>query len=186
MRFQIDESLNGFDRYQVNVEPNSITFAGSDELGLIHAIYSFSGEILGIDPCIYFTGILPKQEKQIPLELGTIESKPYTFKHRVMFVNDEDLVIGFQMQKHSYGMNMEFMAKLFETMLRLEMTEVFLCIGLKMCRILGVHKKMILSNFGQMPSGGRKAKTVFGLSIFEDFQTVHFGVMIRVFLMIVR
>lgn len=119
---RIDEQWDAFDQHRIDISDKSITITGSDELGLIHGMYSFSEDTLGIDPCIYFTGLVPKQVKQLELKTGTIKSKPYTFKHRVMFVNDEDLIIGFQMEKLSYGMNMEFMEKLFETMLRLKMT----------------------------------------------------------------
>lgn len=124
LSFRIDSNWNEFDQHRIEVGKDGIDFIGSDEIGLIHGIYAFSEDILGIDPCIYFTGIVPALEKKMELEIGTIKSSPYTFTHRAMFVNDEDLIIGFQMEKQSYGMNMEFMEKLFETMLRLRMTGV--------------------------------------------------------------
>lgn len=124
LTFVISSDWKGFDQYKTEVREDGIVFTGSDELGLIHGIYAFSEEVLGIDPCIYFTGVVPVQETSITLATGINESAPCTFKHRVMFVNDEDLIIGFQMEKQSYGMNLDFMEKLFETMLRLRMTGV--------------------------------------------------------------
>lgn len=122
--FKIAEKSDIFDQHSIAITDKGVTITGSDELGLIHGIYSFSEDTLGIDPCIYFTGVVPKQVQELQLKTGSTQSRPYTFKHRVMFVNDEDLIIGFQMEKLSYGMNMEFMEKLFETMLRLKMTGV--------------------------------------------------------------
>ncbi|QBG46870.1 hypothetical protein EGM51_05480 [Verrucomicrobia bacterium S94] len=122
--FRISENWKVSDRHRIEVSDSGVVITGSDELGLIHGIYSFSEEVLGIDPCIYFTGIVPERVRSLDVPNGVTESKPYTFKHRAMFVNDEDLIIGFRMEKQSYGMNMEFMEKLFETMLRLKMTGV--------------------------------------------------------------
>jgi len=121
---KINTNWKEFDRYEIDVQKNKITFTGSDELGLIHGIYSFSEDILGIDPYIYFTDILPETEEFIEVPIGIIKSKPYTFKHRIFFINDEDLINGFQMEKIEYGFNLEFMGKLYETMLRLKMTGV--------------------------------------------------------------
>lgn len=120
----IDEALDGFDKYKIETAPGNITFTGSDELGLIHAIYTFSEEVLGIDPFVYFTDIVPETEESIQIPAGTTVSKPYTFTHRIMFLNDEDLLSGFQMEKVEYGFNLDFMQKLYETMLRLKMTGI--------------------------------------------------------------
>lgn len=122
--FQIADDWPVFDQHRIEISSTGIVFTGSDELGLIHGIYTFSEEVLGIDPCIYFTGIMPPRSHTLTLEETTTQSDPYTFRHRIMFVNDEDLITGFQMEKQAYGMNMEFMEKLFETMLRLQMTGV--------------------------------------------------------------
>ncbi|MDZ8117540.1 glycosyl hydrolase 115 family protein [Pontiella agarivorans] len=122
--FRISRDWKAFDRHRIKVSDSGVTITGSDELGLIHGIYSFSEDVLGIDPCIYFTGIVPERVRTLDVPNGLTESKPYTFTHRAMFVNDEDLIIGFQMENQSYGMNPEFMEKLYETMLRLKMTGV--------------------------------------------------------------
>lgn len=122
--FNIDKNWNVFDQYTIDLKNKNITFTGSDELGLLHAIYTFSEDYLGIDPTIYFTDITPNIEPEVNVKAGRIKSKPYTFKHRVFFINDEDLVVGFQMEKLQYGFNLEFMEKIYETMLRLKMTGV--------------------------------------------------------------
>jgi hypothetical protein len=121
---EIDENWKEFDTYKTTIEANKIVFTGSDELGLLHAIYTFSQDQLGIDPFTYFTDITPKVEEFITLKTGTTYSKPFTYKHRTFFINDEDLVVGFQMEKLQYGFNLEFMEKIYETMLRLKMTGV--------------------------------------------------------------
>ncbi|WP_075601841.1 glycosyl hydrolase 115 family protein [Saccharicrinis aurantiacus] len=120
----IDKDWNVFDKFKIEIDNGKVTFTGSDELGLLHGIYTFSEDYLGIDPFVYFTDIVPEPVASIAVKAGTITSQPYTFKHRVFFVNDEDLIVGFQMEKQEYGFNLEFMEHFFETMLRLKMTGV--------------------------------------------------------------
>ncbi|OEK09710.1 hypothetical protein A8C32_13500 [Flavivirga aquatica] len=59
--FKLDENWSEFDKYKIEIISNKITFTGSDELSLIHTIYTFSEDYLEIDPFIYFTDIVPKQ-----------------------------------------------------------------------------------------------------------------------------
>jgi hypothetical protein len=124
IELNINKNIVGFDKYEINILDNKIIFNGSDELGLIHAIYTFSEDYLGIDPFIYFTDLVPEMANSIQIKSEKIISKSYTFKHRVFFVNDEDLIVGFQMEKLEYGFNLEFMETFYETMLRLKMTGV--------------------------------------------------------------
>jgi len=123
LSFRISEN-GDFDSYKINIAPEHITFTGSDEIGLIHGIYSFSQNMLGIDPCIFFTHILPQTEKEIRVKVEKINSKPYSTKYRGFFLNDEDLLTGFGMQKVEYGFNLDFMQKVYETILRLQMNSV--------------------------------------------------------------
>ncbi|WP_158027242.1 glycosyl hydrolase 115 family protein [Labilibacter marinus] len=120
----IDKDWNAFDKFKIEINSGKINFIGSDELGLLHGIYTFSEDYLGIDPFVYFTDIVPQPVSSIQVKAGIVTSKPYTYKHRVFFVNDEDLIVGFQMEKLEYGFNLEFMEHFFETMLRLKMTGV--------------------------------------------------------------
>ncbi|QVY66087.1 glycosyl hydrolase 115 family protein [Polaribacter sp. Q13] len=124
IELNIDKNSKDFDSYKIEISDKKIIFNGTDELGLIHAIYAFSEDYLGIDPFIYFTDIVPEMVSSIKIKTGKISSKKYTYKHRVFFVNDEDLIVGFEMEKLEYGFNLEFMEKFYETMLRLKMTGV--------------------------------------------------------------
>ncbi len=124
LNFSIDKESGGFDTFEISFKNGDINFVGSDELGLIHAIYTFSDDILGIDPTIHFTHLMPEVESQIKIDTKSIESKPYTFTHRGFFINDEDLVQGFGLEKLEYGFNLDFMAKIYETALRLKMTGI--------------------------------------------------------------
>lgn len=124
IQLKIADNWNVFDAHKIEISKNKIVFTGSDELGLIHGIYSFSEDILGIDPFIYFTDVLPPHSSFLEIDAGTITQKEYTFKNRVFFVNDEDLIVGFQMEKLAYGFNLKFMERFYETMLRLKMTGV--------------------------------------------------------------
>lgn len=111
-----------FDAHSVVVETDCVTITGSDDLGLIHGVYAFSEKWLGTDPCHWFTGILPEMVTQVEIPPCRYESKPYTFKHRGWFVNDEDLLVGFQMEKPEQGFSMEVWQALIECALRMQCT----------------------------------------------------------------
>ncbi len=124
LKFSIDDQSGEFDQYKITFDKNEINFIGSDELGVIHAIYTFSEDILGIDPFIYFSHLMPDVESQIEINDRTITSKPFTYTHRGFFINDEDLIGGFGLEKLEYGFNLDFMEKIYQTALRLKMTGV--------------------------------------------------------------
>ena len=121
---EIDQNLVGFDRHVIDISQEQITISGSDELGTIHGIYDFSERHLGIDPTIFLTGILPESTSALQLPVRREVSKPYTFRHRGVFFNDHDLLIGFQMEQMEDGFNLTLMEKYFETVLRLKGTSV--------------------------------------------------------------
>ncbi len=121
---KIDRSLSDFDTYEIELQKQKIVFKGSDELGLLHAIYTFSETYLDIDPFIYFTEIAPKIEDVIYVKSTLLKSTPYTFKHRIFFINDEDLIVGFQREHIAHGFHLGVMEKIYEAMLRLKMTGV--------------------------------------------------------------
>lgn len=121
---RIDQSLKGFDRHVIDIAQAQITISGSDELGAIHGIYDFSERYLGIDPTIFLTGILPKYTPELQLPVKREVSKSYTFRHRGVFFNDHDLLVGFQMEQLEDGFNLALMEKYFETVLRLKGTTV--------------------------------------------------------------
>ncbi|MFI3306215.1 MAG: glycosyl hydrolase 115 family protein [Rikenellaceae bacterium] len=124
IRFLIDSTIAEFDQYRIEIKKGAIDFVGGDELGLLHSIYSFSHRVLGIDPFIHFTQVMPPLVDKLNVDIQIIKSKPYTFLHRGFFINDEDLITGFQLEKVEYGFNLEFMERVYETALRCQMTGI--------------------------------------------------------------
>jgi hypothetical protein len=122
IELRIDSAIGSFDVHVVDIHPDRIVITGSDELGLIHGIYAFSEKWLGTDPCRWFTGIVPEMTETIVIPVGSSKSKPYTFRHRGWFVNDEDLLVGFQMEKPEHGFSMEVWQSLLECALRNQCT----------------------------------------------------------------
>ena len=112
-----------FDSHTVAVRPEVVIITGSDELGLIHGIYRFSEQWLGADPCHYFTEALPALAERVEIPCGTTTSRPYSFRHRgFFFFNDEDLLVGFQLEKPEQGFSAEVWRELFELALRMQCT----------------------------------------------------------------
>lgn len=122
IEFRIQPRGDAFDAHTIEVRPEGVTITGCDELGLIHGIYRFSEQWLESDPCHYFTGILPARAERVEIPCGTTASKPYTFRHRGFFFNDEDLLVGFQMEKPEHGFSMAVWRELFELALRMQCT----------------------------------------------------------------
>ncbi len=127
IELRIDPSFAGFsgdlfDRHAIEVRPDGVTIVGVDDLGLIHGLYAFSEQWLEADPCRYFTEIVPARVDRVEIPCGTTVSKPYTFRQRGFFFNDEDLLVGFQMEKPEHGFSMEVWRSLFELALRMQCT----------------------------------------------------------------
>ena len=122
IELRLDAARGAFDAHTLEVRPDGVTITGSDELGLIHGIYAFSERWLEADPCHYFTEIVPALAEQVEIPCGLTASKPYTFRHRGFFFNDEDLLVGFQMEKPENGFSMEVWRELFELALRMQCT----------------------------------------------------------------
>ncbi|MEI6562955.1 MAG: glycosyl hydrolase 115 family protein [bacterium] len=118
----LDSSGGVFDSHSIEVRSDRVTITGTDELGLIHGLYAFSERWLDADPCRYFTEIVPALAERIEIPCGTTVSKPYTFRHRGFFFNDEDLLVGFHMEKPEHGFSMEVWRELFELALRMQCT----------------------------------------------------------------
>ncbi|MCJ8332541.1 MAG: glycosyl hydrolase 115 family protein, partial [Lentisphaeria bacterium] len=122
IELRLDESDGAFDAHSIEVKPDGVTITGSDELGLLHGIYAFSEQWLEADPCQYFTEIVPSLVEQVEIPCGTTDSAPYTFRHRGFFFNDEDLLVGFQMEKPEHGFSMDVWRELLELALRMQCT----------------------------------------------------------------
>ena len=98
----------------------AITAIGSDTRGTIYAIYTFSEEVLGIDPMYIFTDKIPERKREISIGNGfDIRSKTPTFEYRGWFINDEELHDG--MHRDPLGGNVisiEWADKILESLLR--------------------------------------------------------------------
>ena len=122
IELRLGEAGAAFDAYTIEIKPDGVTISGSDELGLIHGIYAFSERWLEADPCQYFTEIVPSLVERMELPCGMTDSAPHTFRHRGFFFNDEDLLVGFQMEKPEHGFSMDVWRELFELALRMQCT----------------------------------------------------------------
>jgi len=122
IELRLDPSAGDFDVHTITVHADGVAISGSDELGLIHGIYAFSERWLEADPCRYFTGIVPPRAERVEIPCGATTSEPYTFRHRGFFFNDEDLLVGFQMEKPEHGFSMAVWRELLELALRMQCT----------------------------------------------------------------
>lgn len=90
-----EQKCTGRECFLVETEKNALLMYGSDELGLIYAIYTFSEEVLGVDPWYFWNDFLPKKKDVI--ELGCdfkLVGKEPSFKYRGFFLNNEDMLTG--------------------------------------------------------------------------------------------
>ena len=87
--------VEGRECYRVELCDNALTMRGSDELGLIFAIYRFSEEVLGVDPWYFWNDFLPEKKERIELasDFSLIGKEP-SFRYRGFFINNEDLLTG--------------------------------------------------------------------------------------------
>ena len=66
---------------------------GSDLRGAIYAVYTFSEEILGVDPWYFWVDKEPAYRGKIEVHAGYSKAfGPPTFRYRGWFINDEDLL----------------------------------------------------------------------------------------------
>jgi len=94
---------------------------GSDIRGSIFAAYTFSEEILGVDPWYYWVDKEPVSRTQIeiPQTFSRWEVQP-TFQYRGWFINDEDLLARYSpdpLRENAYSL--EMLDRICETLLRL-------------------------------------------------------------------
>jgi len=111
----------GRECYRVERNGNALTLRGSDELGLIFAIYRFSEDVLGVDPWYFWNDFLPKKQDVItlPEDFELIGKEP-SFRYRGFFINNEDLLTG--SYRDPYGENQidpYYFNKICELILRL-------------------------------------------------------------------
>ena len=87
--------VEGRECFLIERNGNMLSLRGSDELGLIFAIYRFSEEVLGVDPWYYWNDILPERKERIELasDFSIVGEEP-SFRYRGFFINNEDLLVG--------------------------------------------------------------------------------------------
>lgn len=108
------------DRQRVHDE---IVLRGADMRGTIYAIYTFSQEVLGVDPMYHWTDHRPRRRTsiQLPADYSRSESGPL-YRFRGFFINDEDLLTGWApgaASDHS-GISLKVWDRIFQTILRLK------------------------------------------------------------------
>ena len=81
--------------FALRVKDEKLCLAGADELGLIHAIYTVSEKILGVNPFYFYNDIMPDRKDEIELSeaLDLSHGSP-AFRYRGFFINNEDMLTG--------------------------------------------------------------------------------------------
>lgn len=114
--------------FEIFPHQNSLVFAGSDNHGAMRAIYTFSKEILGVDPTYLWTGIEPVKQPDLDWSATHIYGDEPSFKYRGWFINDEDLLQGWiesggrryiDYPHYKYTVDPTAMAQVCETAVRL-------------------------------------------------------------------
>ncbi len=108
--------------YAVYAENGDIFITGADELGLIYGIYTFSEQILGVDPWYYWNEFPPLRHREIEIasDLCLSHGSP-TFKYRGFFVNNEEMIAGsFPDPLRENAMSLEKFERICELILRLK------------------------------------------------------------------
>jgi len=99
----------------------AIVSTGSDMRGSIFAAYTFSEEVLGVDPWYYWVDKEPEKRNEIKVDSSLNKSfgSP-TFKYRGWFINDEDILTKFSIDPmKENAISLEMFDRIYETILRL-------------------------------------------------------------------
>ncbi len=110
VRFQLDDQ-----------ERPCIVATGADVRGAIFSAYTFSEEVLGVDPWYYWVDKEPARQKEINIssQFNKAYSAP-TFKYRGWFINDEDILSKFAIDPMRENViSLEMYDRIYETILRL-------------------------------------------------------------------
>jgi hypothetical protein len=120
-------AVPGPERYRIDITPGGVVITGSDTLGTLYGIYHFSEAFLGVDPYWFWKDWRPARREAVDLPPQTIESRPFTFRYRGWFVNDEDLLTEWKESSgprhidypfYAQVINLEVADRIFETLLR--------------------------------------------------------------------
>ncbi len=111
--------LKGFERHQIYINNSNIVLHGTDELGTIFAIYTFSEQFLGIKPLWFWASLKPISKDNISISNSYKfdSGEPYV-KYRAWFPNDQDM---FGPWRDLSNFNNEI---LYETLLRLKLNTI--------------------------------------------------------------
>ena len=107
--------------FSAKVADGKLCLAGADELGMIHAIYTFSEKILGVHPFYFFNDIMPDRKEEISLpEVYDFSHGSPAFKYLGFFINNEDMISGsFPDPMRENLMDLYYFEKYCELILRL-------------------------------------------------------------------
>lgn len=106
-----------------------LMIAGSDERGTIFAIYAFCEQYLGVDPMHFWTDRTPQKRPTLSWPEIHLSADEPTFRYRGWFINDEDLVTGWQSNPATRAIDYKFYRRMlapavaeqiYEAMLRLQ------------------------------------------------------------------
>ncbi|MBM3861031.1 MAG: hypothetical protein FJ395_15475 [Verrucomicrobia bacterium] len=75
----------------------SLVVAGSDERGTVFGVYEVATRYFGVDPIANWTGLPPAKRKRVVVTDGGVTSSAPAFRFRGWFINDEDLITGWEL-----------------------------------------------------------------------------------------
>lgn len=90
------ESLAGRWEQYVVKPAAGLLVAGSDERGTVFGIYEVSARYFGVDPIANWTGVPAAKRARVVVADGGMASALPRFRFRGWFLNDEDLITGWQ------------------------------------------------------------------------------------------
>ena len=119
--------------FSIQTEGDHIVIRARGYLGTMWGIYTFSEEILGINPCYLFNDLAIEPRETLSVGKVDIQRKMPVFGFRGVFINDEDLLTGWKngggiryIDVPCYGVTVEpdVMDMVVETVLRLRLNLV--------------------------------------------------------------
>ena len=102
-----------------NVE-QALVVVGSDKRAAMYGLYEISERAFGTDPMKFWTGHKPDLRDRVDWNQGELREGPPTFDYRGLFINDEDLLIGWKGWANDRTIEPEVYAAIFETICRLK------------------------------------------------------------------
>ncbi len=88
-------SFSHEEEFYYSIKDGKLYLLGADDFGTMWAIYTFVEKELKIPPFYFFDDIVVERKSSLKLEEKIVQEYPHT-KFRGWFINDEDLLSGFQ------------------------------------------------------------------------------------------